>query len=186
MSYSAFAAAGRPRHIACLDLVEPLDRGVAGARTADESRRVNNCRRILNFGRTMGWPISHVLDHTVRRRRLRAIDGLEPLQIEPVHYRTGVSALSNRQFRESVEDQVKVELVILSLSLSRSCLATALAARDRGVAVALVEDVVCGSSDAAAGIDAIQTLSHSLAAPLVTILQTNDLVDVRRGLRVVS
>jgi hypothetical protein len=185
MSFSAFGAAG-PRHLACIDLVESFERAAAPARPADEIRRIHNCRRILNFGRASGWTISHVLDHSVRRRRMRAIDGLEPLQIEPVHYRTGVSAFSNRRFRESVEDQAEMELVILSLTLSRSCLATALAARDRGVAVALVEDVVRGSPDASAGLDAIQTLSHSLAAPLVTILQTDDLVDMRQRLRVVS
>ena len=50
----------------------------------------------------------------------------------------------------------------------------------------LVEDVIDASPDATAGIDAIQTLSHTLAAPFVNILQTDDLVDVRRGLRVVS
>lgn len=134
----------------------------------------------------MNWTVTHVFDHSARSRRARAIGGLEPLQIEPVLYRTGVSAFSNRIFRESVEESLEAELIILSLSLSPTCLATALAARDRGVAVALVEDALSGSAGAAAGIDAIQTLSHSIAAPFVKILHTDDLVDIRRGLRVVS
>jgi hypothetical protein len=185
MVFSTFGAEASTRHLLCVDLVEPPDLGGSG-RPEGVNRRIHNCRRILNYGRAMGWSISHVLDHAVRARRVRAIEGLEPLQIEPVHYRTGVSAFSNRRFRESIEEQGETELIILSLSLSRACLATALAARDRGLAVALVEDVVSGSAHAAAGIDAIQTLSQSLAAPFVAILQTNDLVDVRRGLRVVS
>jgi hypothetical protein len=186
MSHFVFRAGAVSRHLACIDLVETLCCDAEPNRSDDTHRRIHNCRRLLNYGRAVGWKISHILDHSVRGRRMRAIEGLEPLQIEPVHYRTGVSAFSNRRFRESVEDQLESELVILSLSLSRSCLATALAARDRGVAVALVEDIVCESADAAAGIDAIQTLSQSLAAPFVKILRTDDLVDVRRGLRVVT
>jgi nicotinamidase-related amidase len=134
----------------------------------------------------MQWGVIHVLNHTVRGRRARAIGGLEPLQIEPVHYRTGVSAFSNRRFRESLDEAPGAELVILSLRLSRVCLATALAARDRGFAVSLVEDVIDNTPDAAAGIGAIQTLSQSLAAPFVKVLQTDDVVDMRGRLHLVQ
>lgn len=174
------------RHLVCLDLLTWSHANAAEAAQPTLPERVHNCRRILAYGRSMGWTITHVFDHNARARRARAIAGLEPLQIEPVLYRTGVSAFSNRIFRESVEESLESELVIISLSLSPTCLATALAARDRGVAVALVEDVLLGSAGAAAGIDAIQTLSHSIAAPFVKILRTEDLIDVRRGLRVVS
>jgi nicotinamidase-related amidase len=186
MALSSFMKSPHPRHLACLDLLRPA--GPFGAAAADPgaNRRIDNCRRILMYGRAMGWTITHVFDHTARTRRARAIEGLEPLQIEPVLYRTGVSAFSNRVFRESVEDALETELIVLSLSLSPACLATALAARDRGVAVALVEDALLGSTGAAEGIDAIQTLAHSIAAPFVKILRTDDVVDIRRGLRVVS
>jgi nicotinamidase-related amidase len=186
MSSSIRETASKPRHLVCLDLLR-----WPGAISDDTSRTsaangVHNCRRILTYARGMNWTVTHVFDHSARSRRARAIGGLEPLQIEPVLYRTGVSAFSNRIFRESVEESLEAELIILSLSLSPTCLATALAARDRGVAVALVEDALSGSAGAAAGIDAIQTLSHSIAAPFVKILHTDDLVDIRRGLRVVS
>jgi len=174
------------RHLVCLDLLRPDPFSSDDAHEPRLSRRIQNCRRLLTFGRTVGWTITHVFDHTARVRRARAIEGLEPLQIEPVLYRTGVSAFSNRIFREIVEESLGAELIIIGLSLSPTCLATALAARDRGVAVALVEDVVSGSADSAAGIDAIQTLSHSIAAPFVKIARTDDLIDVRRRLRVVS
>jgi hypothetical protein len=185
MPSSFSGPASRPRHLVCLDLLRwpgtVIDEAHPGA-----PRRIENSRRILAYGRAMGWTITHVFDHAARARRVRAIEGLEPLQIEPVLYRTGVSAFSNRIFRESVEDSLDAELIVLSLSLSPTCLATALAARDRGVAVALVEDVLTGTAGAAEGIGAIQTLSHSIAAPFVKIWRTDDLVDVRRGLRVVS
>jgi nicotinamidase-related amidase len=173
------------RHLVCLDL---LRSGAEPDRAHEPTleRRIDNCRRLLMYGRTMGWVITHVFDHTARLKRARAIEGLEPLQIEPVLYRTGISAFSNRMFRESVEGAPGTELIILGLSLSPTCLATALAARDRGVGVALVEDALSGSVGAAAGIDAIQTLSHSISAPFLKIARTNELIDVRRGLRLVS
>ena len=220
MSLSSIGSSAPARHLVCLDLLQPKlgdnDDGLIG----NSGRRIQNCRRLLVYGRTMGWAITHVYDHTARSRHARAIPGLEPLQIEPVIYRTGVSAFSNRMFRENVERTLDVELatnprlvvfgedvgpkggvhgatlglqqkygvalILLGLSLSPTCLATALAARDRGVAVALVEDVVAGSPGVAAGIGAIQTLSHSIAAPFVKITRTDELIDSRRGLRVVS
>jgi len=174
------------RHLVCLDLLRSEAFCDPAGDEASLARRIQNCRRLLAYGRTVGWAITHVFDHSARSRRARAIEGLEPLQIEPVLYRTGVSAFSNRTFRETVEEALGAEMIILGLSLSPSCLATALAARDRGVAVALVEDVVSGSVGAAAGIDAIHTLSHSIAAPFLKIARTDDLIDVRRGLRVVT
>lgn len=175
-----------PRHLVCLDLLRTDAQSFPPGAEPGAAQRIRNCRRLLTYGRMVGWTITHVFDHTARSRRARAIEGLEPLQIEPVLYRTGVSAFSNRMFRESIEQSLEVELIILGLSLSSTCLATALAARDRGVAVALVEDIVSGSAGAAAGIDAIQTLSHSIAAPFLKIARTDELIDVRRGLRVVS
>jgi nicotinamidase-related amidase len=185
MSSSPSRVFPQARHLVCLDLLRSGAWPEPGLEPS-LARRIDNCRRLLMHGRMMGWVITHVFDHTARSKRARAIEGLEPLQIEPVLYRTGVSAFSNRMFRESVEGALETELVILGLSLSPTCLATALAARDRGVGVALVEDALSGSANAAAGIDAIQTLSQSISAPFLKIARTNELIDVRRGLRVVS
>ena len=186
MSSSSVRSVQPARHLVCLDLLRPKLGAVDDSLAENAARRIQNCRRLLAYARTMGWAITHVYDHTARTRHARAIQGLEPLQIEPVIYRTGVSAFSNRMFRETVEETPDVELIIVGLSLSPACLATALAARDRGVAVALVEDVVAASPGAAAGFGAIQTLSSSIAAPFVKITRTDELIDVRRGLRVVS
>jgi hypothetical protein len=182
---SSVDAVAPNRHLVCLDLLRPEAVDGDEALAAGVERGKRNCRRLLRYGRTVGWTITHVFDHTARSRRSRAIEGLEPLQMEPVLYRTGVSAFSNRMFRESVEDRPDTELIILGLSLSPACLATALAALDRGVTVALVEDALCGSASAADGISAIQTLSRSIAAPFVKITRTDDLIDVRRGLHLI-
>jgi nicotinamidase-related amidase len=182
----SFVGSGRSRHLVCLDLVRPAARAADRPVIEDEARRIHSGRLLIDHARTMGWGVSHVLDHTARTRRLKAIDGLEPLQVEPVFYRTGVSAFSNRMFRQGVQDRPEAELIILALSLSRTCLATALSARDQGVAVTLVEDVMAGSVDTTAGFHAIHTLSRSMAAPFLGIARTSDLIDRRRGLRVVT
>jgi nicotinamidase-related amidase len=185
MPFSDFESVRPERILVCLDTVQALDARDPGP-APDAARRANNGRRILQFARDKSWGVAHVMHHSVRTRRSRAIEGLEPLQSEPVHYRTGVSAFSNRRFRESLEEAQGAELVILSLFLSRACLATALAARDRGLTVTLVGDVIDGSADAAAGLDAIQTLSQSLAAPFVNVLRTDELIDMRELLHLVS
>ncbi|HEX4181773.1 MAG TPA: isochorismatase family protein [Caulobacteraceae bacterium] len=186
MLSSTTSSSFKARHLVCLDLLR-TEQAAEGAWSDNSfARRIHACRRLLTYGRTVGWKITHVFEHTARARRSWAIEGLEPLQIEPVLYRTGVSAFSNRMFRERVEAASEAELILVSLSLSPTCLATALAARDRGVAVALVEDTLTGSPGAAAGLDAIRTLSHSIAAPFVRITRTEALIDARRGLRVVT
>lgn len=183
---SSFGFPERARHLVCIDLVRPSGRGEPRPLEEEEAQRVRRCGLLINHARATGWMVSHVLDHSARSRRMRAIDGLEPLQVEPVFYRTGVSAFSNRMFRQGVEDRCESDLILLGLSLSRCCLATALSARDQGLTVTLVEDVMAGSADTAAGIDAIHTLAHSLAAPFLGVARTSDLIDKRRGLRVVA
>jgi Isochorismatase family len=176
----------KARHLVCLDFQRSEAVGDGGWPDHGFARRVNSCRRLMTYGRAVGWKITHVFEHTVRARRAWAIEGLEPLQVEPVLYRTGISAFSNRMFRERVDAAIEAELILVSLSLSPACLATALAARDRGVAVALVEDTLEGSPGAAVGLDAIRTLAKSIAAPFVRVTRTDALIDARRGLRVVT
>ena len=118
----------KARHLVCLDLLRPDGLPGGGGSESSFARRVHSCRRLLTYGRTVGWKITYVFEHTVRARRSWALEGLEPLQIEPVLYRTGVSAFSNRMFRERVEAASEAELILISLSLSPTCLATALAA----------------------------------------------------------
>src|SRR5580698_6421587 len=93
----------KARHLVCLDFQRPEAVGDGGWPDNGFARRVNSCRRLMTYGRSVGWKITHVFEHTVRARRAWAIEGLEPLQVEPVLYRTGISAFSNRMFRERVD-----------------------------------------------------------------------------------
>jgi hypothetical protein len=172
------------RHLICLDLLVTA-RDAAAGRAAATQRRIDNCRRLLVHGRAIGWTVMHVFPRAALAASARSIEGLEPLPSEPVLYRSGVSAYSNRVFRQTLEASPETELVIVSLSLSAACLATALTAHDRKSAVTLVEDIVSASEDDAQGLEALQTVSRSIVAPFVKIARTDDLIDLRRSLRLV-
>lgn len=161
------------KHLVCLDLVEP---------EADQAR-VDRCRRLLTYARCAGWAITHLHPKTAGARPARPLPGLAPLPCEPVLYRSGASAFSNRTFRRVVREQAEGEMVILSLSLSSACLGTALFAYDVGMPVILVRDAL--SMSAADGLEAIETVASSIIEPFVEIAPVDDLIEPRRGLRLV-
>ena len=168
------------RHLLCLDLVR------AGAvLTREETPRIGKCRRLLAYARSAGWSVSHVYPRTAGRSP-PPIAGLEPLPSEPVYYRTGASAFSNRVFSRAMRDQYDVELVIAALSLTPTVVGTALAAHDLDVAVALVGDTLSQDAVDTAGIEAIETIARALVAPFVQVRATEDFIDARRGLRLVQ
>jgi hypothetical protein len=169
----------RERHLVCLDLV----RG-AGPPAAEEQVRIDKCRRLLAFARAARWTISHVYPRT-SGRPTRPLCGLEPLPNEPLYYRTGASAFSNRVFSRTIKDQSDLDLVILALSLSSTSLGTALSAYDRDIAVTLVGDTLSPSAANASGLEAIETVARALVAPFVQIRGIEDLIEPRRGLRLV-
>jgi hypothetical protein len=168
------------RHLVCLDLVqgsEPIN--------PEAQMRIDRCRRLLTFARTAGWTMSHVYPHTAGRST-KPLTGLEPLPSEPVYYRTGASAFSNRVFRRSLQEGPELELVILSLSLSSTSLGTALSAYDHDIAVTLIEDTLRPDAANASGLEAIETVTRSLVAPFVQLRKVEDMIDQRRGLRLVQ
>ena len=128
----------------------------------------------------------HVLHRSLLSQSSRSFEGLEPSPTEPVLYRTGLSAFSNRAFRQSVRAAHDAELILIGLSLTPSCLATALAAYDHKISVTLVEDTLCGGPDDSLGIEAIDIVSRSIVAPFARIVRADELIDLRRGLRVVG
>jgi hypothetical protein len=168
------------RHLLCLDLVRTAD-----APTAEAEIRVGTCRRLLAFARASGWSISHVYPRGAGRAP-RPIAGLEPLPSEPVYYRAGASAFSNRAFSRAVRDQLDMELVIAALSLSPTAVGTALAAHDQDIAVTLVGDTLKRDACDASGIEAIETIARALVTPFVKVRSTGELIDARRGLRLVQ
>ncbi|HEX4199004.1 MAG TPA: isochorismatase family protein [Caulobacteraceae bacterium] len=168
------------RHLVCLDLVQ-----CAEARDLEAQSRVDRCRRLLTYARTAEWAMSHVYPHTAGRST-KPLAGLEPLPSEPVYYRTGASAFSNRVFRRSLQEAPDMELVILSLSLSSTSLGTALSAYDHDIAVTLIEDTLRPDAANASGLEAIETVTRALVAPFVQLRRVDDLIDQRRGLRLVQ
>ncbi len=166
------------RHLVCLDLVRSETR-LDGLDHPGIDRRVEVCRRLLLHARWRGWEITHVHPRSASRAS-RPVAGLEPLPSERLVYRTGVSAFSNRAFRQAVKAAPEAELVIAGFSLSSSCLATALTAHDWGLPVVLASEAVLGASTGES-----ERSLRSVVAPFVRIAAADELIEVRRSLRLV-
>ena len=76
--------------------------------------------------------------------------------------------------------------MILALALSPTSLGTALSAYDHDIAVTLVGDTLRPDAANASGLEAIETVTRALVAPFVQIRSVHDLIDPRRGLRLVQ
>jgi hypothetical protein len=168
------------RHLVCLDLIQCAEPPMVQAQA-----RIDKCRRLLTYARTAGWAMSHVYPRRAGRST-RPLSGLEPLPSEPVYYRTGASAFSNRVFSRTIKEGLDLELVILALSLSSTSLGTALSAYDNDIAVTLIDDTLRPDAANASGLEAIETVTRALVAPFVQIRSVDDLIDHRRGLRLVQ
>jgi hypothetical protein len=178
--FDSESATGITRHLVCLDLV----RGGTSP-TPEEDARIGRCRRLLAYARASGWVVSHVYPRTTSRSA-RPLEGLAPLPSEPVYYRAGASAFSNRVFCRAIKEHYQTELVIMTLSLSSTALGTALSAHDRELPVTLIGDTLKGDEAEVSGLEAIQTVAHALVAPFVQIRAVGELIDQRRGLRLVE
>ena len=173
-------AATRHRLLVCLDLIEPA------AATEDPrafQRCVTNSRRLLTHARNQGWDVAHCLD---RDLTARAIPSLEPLASEPIYLRDGVSAFSSRGFRRRLWAWPDTELLIIGCSLASTCLATALAAFDRGIPANLVVDAASVRSGDLIGSETYGRVAARLAAPFVKLTYTDDLVGRRRAFQLVA
>jgi hypothetical protein len=84
-----------------------------------------------------------------------------------------------------MRDQFDVEIIIAALSLSPTAVGTALAAHDLDIAVALVGDTLGQDAIDLSGVEALETIARALVAPFVQIRATDELIDQRRGLRLV-
>jgi nicotinamidase-related amidase len=185
MTHTPSAPAARARHLVCLDLLMSELRPEVAGQAVRFRLPVENCRRMLAHARAGGWSVTHVHHQAQPGCSARPVEGLEPLPSEPVLYRTGVSAFSNRTFRRTVQEH-PAELVILGFSLSATCLATALTAHDWRLPVTLVEDAFQPSADDAPELHALQTVTQALAAPFVRMARTDSFAGPRRHLHLVS
>jgi hypothetical protein len=98
-----------------------------------------NSALILDRARSEHWLIAHVyrLD-----RRPVPIASVRPTPAEPVFQCSGPSALTSRGLRDLLATEVVSELILIGRSLVPSCVATAIAAANMGLAVTLVADAV--------------------------------------------
>jgi len=172
--------APRPRLLVCIDLLEPA---AAGEEPRAHQRCVANSRRLLNHAREARWDVVHCLG---RELPARAIPGLEPLASEPVYQREGLSAFSSRGFRRRMRAWPGPELVIIGCSLASTCLATALAAFDRGISASLVLDAISVRSDDVIGSEAYARAAVRMAAPFAQLPNTDDFVGRRRAFQLVA
>jgi nicotinamidase-related amidase len=178
-------SAARARHLVCLDLLTgalPPRAARVGARF---QRPIDNCRGILRHARTEGWDITHVHGRSATAALGRPVEGLEPLPSEPVLYRDGVSAFSNKTFRRIVEAR-SADLIIVGFSLSPTCMATALTAHDWRLSVTVLEDALQPSLVAAPDIEALRTVVGALPAPGIWLARTESFTGPTPHLRLVA
>jgi nicotinamidase-related amidase len=161
---------GRERLLVCLD----LQQGSLRPGQAPDGCLVN-CRRLLAHARSEGWRVAHIHSRKPQLRDAAPIDGLQPLLSEPVLYRSGPSAFSNRAFCEMVEGGA-VELVLIGYSMTSALIGTAMIAFDEGLPVMLVEDAICSAvlDDETRG--AIEYLGLKAAGAFVTLGSTDGLI----------
>lgn len=173
----------RPRILLCLDLLKP-----PSASDVDVAATpfVRNCQRALELARDSGWPVVHVHAASSFGSGAKAIEGLELLPCEPLFHRLGVSAFSSPEFRAFVRANPQAELVIVGASLDSACLATALAAFDRGMAVTLVSDAVSVSPKEQVGLDGLEQIVRSLAEPFVRFVGVASLAGPARKFAVIE
>ncbi|WP_374570004.1 isochorismatase family protein [Phenylobacterium sp.] len=184
MSGPAITALGaRPRLLVCLDLVTPP---AASDGEAVDNAFVRNCRRVLEHARDRGWLVVHVHDAKAFPTSARCIEGLELLPSEPLFHRLGVSAFSSPEFRALARANPQAELVIVGASLDSACLATALAAFDRGMAVTLVSDAVSVSPKEREGLEGLELIVRALAEPFVRFVGVDGLLERGRKFVVIE
>jgi len=169
---------GRERLLVCLD----LQRGSQPVGCAPDGCLVN-CRRMLAHARRESWRVVHVHSKNADRAYALPIDGLEPLPSEPVLYRSGLSAFSNRAFQEMVEGRA-VELVIIGYSMTSALVGTALIAYEEALPVVMVEDAICSAVLDSATRDAIELLGRRVATPFATMACTDEVIGAPRLRRV--
>jgi nicotinamidase-related amidase len=170
---------GRARLLVCLD----LQRGSLRPGQAPDGCLVN-CRRLLAHARGEGWGVAHVHSRKPHPRDAAPIEGLQPLTTEPVFYRSGPSAFSNRAFCEMVGSGA-VELVLIGYSMTSALIGTAMIAFEEGLSVLMVEDAICSAVLDDETREAIEYLGLTAARPFVTLARADGLIGAQRLRRVV-
>jgi|SRR5580658_1242921 nicotinamidase-related amidase len=150
----------RRRWLVCLDLQRDYVIPGRPQYAAGHTEAARACARVLQLARRERWRVVHSQvsrDGCARNMFAAPIEELRPLVSEPVYFRRGLSAFANPGFADELSAAEGEEVFLVGFSLPDSCLATALAGHDHGVAFTLVEDAV-GTGDAPADAAAAHTL----------------------------
>ena len=124
----------------CLDALEPVTAGDAAAVPPPWQAQAAG---LLVHARRGGWPVLHVMAaRPGAAAAWRAIPGLGPEPLEPVFYRTEVSALSNATCARLVAHHHRADVMLIGCSLESCGLATSLALVEAGRAVVAVVDAL--------------------------------------------
>lgn len=166
-----------PPLLICSDLVVDghLSEEPASWRTC-----IHNSALILKTARKQGWQIVHVYRQD---RAPNPIASLRPEPEEPVFQCRGPSALSSSALRDFLVMNATEEIILIGRSLVPSCLSTAVAAADLGVAVTLVADAV--SHGAAEPHDTSLSIAHAamrLVPQFATMTSTAKLLQLQSSL----
>ena len=170
--------AARARLLLCLDLLSP--QSASDTEHGVQPPFAHNCRRVLEHARASGWRIAHVHAAAPVAGAARHMDGAAPLPSEPVMQRNGVSAFSSQEFRRLARANPHAELVVVGASTDAACLATALAAFDRGLAVTIVSDAISVSPQERLGLDGLEHLVQTMGTPRLRLSSTVSMIGARK------
>ena len=166
-----------PPLLICNDLV--VD-GHVSEEPASWRTCIHNSELILAAARKQGWQIVHVYRQD---RAPNPIASLRPQPEEPVFQCRGPSALSSSALRDFLVMNESEEIILVGRSLVPSCLSTAVAAADLGVAVTLVADAV--SHPIADALGSSLSIAHAamrLIPQFATITSTAKLLQLQSSL----
>jgi len=172
--HSMQSLAARARLLLCLDLLAP--QAASDVEDTAQAPFIHGCRRLLSHARASGWRVAHVHVGAAAGPAARPVVGAAPLPSEPVMRRSGVSAFSSPEFRRLMRANPQAELVVIGASVDATCLATALAAFDRGLAVTIVSDAVSVSPQERLGLDGLEHLVQSMATPRLRLVSADTVI----------
>lgn len=174
-----------PPVLLCLDLQREKTVG-AGFRTDNGERCVEQCRRILNHARSVGWQVAHVHRHDgslgTMPERSRPIEGLEPRPREPVFYRKGPSAFSSDAFRDFVARLGDPRLIVVGFSLDDSALFTTVAGYELGVPITIVQGALAAPAYRRFSCEVTETVLLGVLGSFAEVASADQLMESTRPL----
>jgi len=151
---------------------------------ADGAGRVaETCASVLRHARAAGWRVIHVqrrhADGLFERSGFfgAPIEGLRPLISEPVFARSGLSAFCNPDFAAEMRDAAGEDVFLIGFSLDRTCIATAFAAADAGLAVTILSDATGVAGDGEGDARLSRAAAERVLSNVARLASSDDVLD---------